>query len=72
MRIKRKLYENQTKFNSGQIDQKKIDIEKVNMVSIHETVNVASNTQRKDREKHRQNLIKHSHLITSELCNTFL
>lgn len=33
----------------GQIDQKKIDIEKVNMVSIHETVNVASNTQRKDR-----------------------
>lgn len=49
MRIKRKLYENQTKFNSGQTDQKKIDIEKVNMVSIHETVNVASNAQRKDR-----------------------
>lgn len=36
-------------FRDQNDQKKKIDIEKVNMVSIHETVNVASNAQRKDR-----------------------
>lgn len=58
--------------NSVQGKQKKIDIEKMNMLDIHETVNVASNTQRKDCQTYRQNLIRHSHLITSELFHTFL